>query len=75
MVMQGYAKTVNAWVQAVPEEWRSQSSRTDLAFAWMYILRGAYAQASQYLERLETTLEIPRDQERTLQPNGWSCNH
>ncbi len=53
MIMQGYAKTVNGWVQAIPEEWRSQSPRTNLAFAWMHLLRGAYSQASPYLEQLE----------------------
>ena len=53
MIMQGYTKTVNDWVETIPEKWRSQSPRTNLAFAWMYLLRGAYAQASPYLERLQ----------------------
>lgn len=53
MIMRGYAKTVNGWVQAIPEEWASSSPRTHLAFAWMHLLRGAYAQAAPYLERLE----------------------
>jgi LuxR family maltose regulon positive regulatory protein len=53
MIMQGYAKTVNGWVQAIPQEWAWVSPRTHLAFAWMHLLRGAYAQASPYLERLE----------------------
>jgi LuxR family maltose regulon positive regulatory protein len=56
MIMQGYAKTVNTWVQAIPAEWRSQSPRTNIAFAWMHLLRGVYAEASSYLERLETSL-------------------
>ena len=56
MIMQGYAKTVNGWVQAIPEEWGPQSPRTNLAFAWMHLLRGAYAQASPYLERLQVAL-------------------
>ena len=55
MVMQGYAKTVNTWVQALPEEWDSHSPRTNLAFAWMHLLRGEYPQVSLYLERLEKT--------------------
>ncbi|MEJ2737414.1 MAG: LuxR C-terminal-related transcriptional regulator [Anaerolineae bacterium] len=53
MIMQGYAKTVNGWVQAIPAEWASASPRTHLAFAWMHLLRGAYAQAAPYLEQLE----------------------
>jgi len=56
MIMQGYAKTVNGWVQAIPAEWSSLSPRTHLAFAWMHLLRGDYAQASPYLERLQASL-------------------
>jgi LuxR family maltose regulon positive regulatory protein len=53
MIMQGYAKTVNGWVQAIPAEWASSSPRTHLAFAWMHLLRGAYDQVSPYLERAQ----------------------
>ena len=60
LIMQGYAKTVNGWVQAIPAEWGSQSPRTNLAFAWMHLLRGAYAQASPYLERLQAALADSR---------------
>lgn len=52
MIMQGYAKTVSAWVQAIPDELDLQSPRASLALAWTHILRGAYAQASEYLEQL-----------------------
>lgn len=57
MIMQGYAKTVNGWVEALPAGWVSPGPRTDLAFAWMHLLRGAYAQASPYLDRARSTLE------------------
>ncbi len=56
MIMQGYAKTVHGWVQAIPAEWSSQSPRTHVAFAWMHLFRGAYTQAFPYLERLQTSL-------------------
>ena len=56
LTMQGYARTVNAWIRVLPEEWASQSPRTNLAFAWALMLRGAYPQAIEYLERLKTTL-------------------
>ena len=56
MIMRGYAKTVSNWAHALPDEWASQSPKTNLAFAWMYVLRGAYAQAPQYLEKLRSTL-------------------
>ncbi|MCL7452525.1 MAG: LuxR C-terminal-related transcriptional regulator, partial [Anaerolineae bacterium] len=72
MIMQGYAKTLNGWVQAIPEEWRSSSPRTHLAFAWMHLLRGAYAQASPYLERSQAAVVGPKakphldEEERSL---------
>lgn len=53
MVMQGYAKTVNGWVEALPADWCSQSARSNLALAWAHLLRGAYTQVSPYLERLD----------------------
>ena len=62
MIMQGYTKTVNDWVEAIPIEWRSQSPRTNLAFAWMYLLRGAYAQASPYLGRLQAIFDKPQSE-------------
>ena len=57
MIMQGYASTVNGWVQAIPQAWGSQSPKTNLALAWMHLLRGDYTQASPYLERLRENLE------------------
>lgn len=60
MIMQGHIKTVNAWVQAIPEEWASHSPRTHLAFAWMLVLGGAYAQITPYLEQLQTIFESSR---------------
>lgn len=55
-IMQGYAKTVNGWFQAIPVKWQTKSPKTNLAFAWMYLLRGAYSQASSYLEKLGINL-------------------
>lgn len=53
MIMQGYIKTVNHWAKAIPEEWALKSPRTNLAFAWMYLLRGDFLQAHPYLEHLK----------------------
>lgn len=55
LIMQGYVKTVNGWLEAIPEQWRRKSHRTNLAFAWMHLLRGAYSQAAPYLARLENS--------------------
>lgn len=59
MIMQGYAKSVHGFVQAIPVGWQSHSPKTNLAFAWMHLLRGTYAQASPYLERLEVAFADP----------------
>ena len=56
MILQGYVKTVNGWVQAIPAKLHSKNTRINLAFSWMHLLRGAYAEAFPYLERLQETL-------------------
>ena len=53
MLMQGYMKTVEGWLSAIPPQLRSQNPRTNLAFAWMHLIHGTFAQASPYLERLQ----------------------
>ena len=57
LITQGYVKTVNGWVQQIPQRWQSQSPRTNLALAWMHLLRGAYAQAAPFLERLRSAMD------------------
>jgi LuxR family maltose regulon positive regulatory protein len=77
MIMQGYAKTVNAWLQAMPAEWASSSLRTQLAFAWMHLLRGTYSQSSLYLERLEESFAGPglSQEERLSLKAEWLVMH
>jgi LuxR family maltose regulon positive regulatory protein len=41
---------------AIPPELRFQSIRINLAFAWMHLLRGAFAAAAPYVDRLQTLL-------------------
>ncbi len=45
LLNQGYVRRVEAWMQSLPAEWRAQSPRTNLGFAWMYLLRGNFAQS------------------------------
>ncbi len=52
----GYAKTIEGWLQAIPEQLRAQSTRTNLAFAWMHLLRGNYPNIPPYLRQVETAL-------------------
>ena len=53
MVMHGYASTVHAWLDALPDEWRAKSVRTKIAFAWAYTLQGAYPQVIQSLDQIK----------------------
>jgi LuxR family maltose regulon positive regulatory protein len=57
MIMQGYVKTVNGWIQAIPPKWQSSSSRTHLALAWMHALRGTHSEAFAYIEKLQLALQ------------------
>jgi len=69
MIMQGYAKTVNGWVQRLPTEWKVQGLKTNLAFVWMHLLRGTYVQASPYLLQLEEAFSdsrISEDDQRSI---------
>ena len=61
MLMQGYAKTVNNWMQTIPDEWRSKSPQTNLAFAWVHLLRGAYSDLTQYIDYIEPQLDEIRN--------------
>jgi len=53
MLMKWHIKTVDGWLQAIPQSWCEQSAEANLAFAWMYIQRGAFSQAAPYLARLQ----------------------
>lgn len=57
LLNQGYVRRVEAWRQALPEERRAQSPRTNLGFAWMYILRGNFARVNHHLQQVEAALE------------------
>jgi LuxR family maltose regulon positive regulatory protein len=56
ILTQGYAKTLEGWLRAVPEQWRVQSTRTNLAFAWTHLLRGSYQYIPPYLQQVEMAL-------------------
>jgi LuxR family maltose regulon positive regulatory protein len=53
MLMQWHVKTVEGWMRAIPAEWCAHSIRANLAFAWLYFMRGTPARAFPYLERLQ----------------------
>ncbi len=55
-LLQGYGKTVEGWMQALPSQWQERSPRTCLAFAWMHLLRGSYARIGAYLQLADAAL-------------------
>ena len=57
LLNQGYVRQVEAWMQSLPAEWRAQSLRTSLVFAWMALLRGNFAQVTAHLHQVESALE------------------
>lgn len=59
LIMQGYAKTVNTWVEVIPKDFPLQSPKTHLAFAWMHLLQGDYTKASTQLGVVEQHLDQP----------------
>jgi LuxR family maltose regulon positive regulatory protein len=60
LINQGYAKTIEHWMQKIPPQWHSQSPRANLALAWMHLLRGSYDHIPPYLEKVRTA--VPRDE-------------
>ena len=57
LLNQGYVSRIEAWMQSIPAEWRVYSLRTNLGFAWMYMLRGNFPQVVPYLQQAELALE------------------
>ncbi|MGE5222118.1 MAG: LuxR C-terminal-related transcriptional regulator [Omnitrophica WOR_2 bacterium] len=53
VILQAYVNTVEGWLQAIPPKYIEQSPRANMAFVWLNLLRGTFAQAAPYLERLE----------------------
>jgi LuxR family maltose regulon positive regulatory protein len=69
MILQAYVRTVEGWLQTIPQEYLERSPRVNMAFAWLNLLRGAFAQATPYLQRLETFFSVPGagDEDPSLQ--------
>ena len=69
MLMQWHIKTVDGWMQAIPPEWCAQSSRANLAFAWLLMIRGDYARAAPYLQRLQAMFSDSQTSEEKEDPS------
>jgi LuxR family transcriptional regulator, maltose regulon positive regulatory protein len=55
-IMQGYVKTVESWLGAIPPAWKSKNPRTYLAFASVYLMRGNYAEVAKNLSLAEPAI-------------------
>jgi LuxR family maltose regulon positive regulatory protein len=53
-LVRGYATTVEGWLNSIPAGYHFQSPRIHMAFIWMHMLHGNYAQIPAYVERLQT---------------------
>jgi len=53
MLIQGYSKTVETWLNALPAEFSLHSPRANMAFVLMYLMRGAFSQIPLYMARLQ----------------------
>jgi LuxR family maltose regulon positive regulatory protein len=73
MIMQGYLKTVEGWMHALPAEWQSHNPKANLAFAWMHLLRGNYERVMPYLQqaRQPTWESNPDDKANKLLRAEW----
>ncbi|MFN2195335.1 MAG: LuxR C-terminal-related transcriptional regulator [Anaerolineales bacterium] len=75
MITQGYARTVEAWVEAIPAEWHVHSPRASLAFGWNHLLRGNYARVPRYLAQAETAIDaagLNQEQTRRMQAERYT---
>ena len=59
MILQAHVRTVDGWLRSIPQEYLEHSPKVMMAFAWLHLLRGAFAEASPYLERLTTIFSTP----------------
>jgi len=55
-ILQGHVRIVEGWLRALPPEWQATGLRTNLAFAWMLLLRGQYDEVSIHLENVESLM-------------------
>jgi LuxR family transcriptional regulator, maltose regulon positive regulatory protein len=67
LLMQGHAKTLEGCLQALPSEWAMHNPRANLAFAWMHLMRGSFAQVIPSIHRLQAIFANATIQDASLQ--------
>lgn len=61
-MMQGFLRTVETWLQRLPEAWRSMQPHASLAFVWSLILRGRLSETEPHLFHAETAAARARQE-------------
>jgi LuxR family maltose regulon positive regulatory protein len=59
MILQAHVKTVEKWLQAIPQDLLEKSPRLNMVYAWLNLLRAALPQSAPYFERLKTIFSSP----------------
>lgn len=54
MILQAHIQTVERWLQAIPFVFIEKNPKINMAYAWMYLLRGMPLQAMPFIDRLKT---------------------
>ncbi len=53
MILQGYVRTIENWLQIIPQQRIEKSPQINLVWVWLHLSRSMAEQAAPYLERLE----------------------
>ncbi len=53
LLLAWHARTIKQWMQLIPSEWEEKSPKTNLMFAWMYLMSNNFTQALPYIDRLQ----------------------
>ena len=53
LLLAWHAKTIKKWMSLIPAAWQEKSPKTNLMFAWMYLMSNNFTQALPYIDRLQ----------------------
>ncbi|MCA9946163.1 MAG: hypothetical protein KC449_21915, partial [Anaerolineales bacterium] len=67
LLLAWHAKTIKTWMRQIPEAWAAKSPKTNLMFAWMYLMSSNVSQALPYIDRLQKMFDS--DQFEETQPS------
>jgi LuxR family maltose regulon positive regulatory protein len=58
MILQAYVGTVEGWLKAIPAQFLEQSIQLNMAYAWLFLLRGAFDKAAFYMDHLQSMFSV-----------------